>query len=79
MGAFQYHTKDTESNLTIPDLPQYNEDMLFLVILEHKYAERVPVQIGTLVIDLLDATMTEKELQQAGDTWKQVYISTVIS
>ena len=24
-------------------------------------------------------TMTEKELQQAGDTWKQVHLSTVIS
>ena len=42
--------------------------MLFLVILDHKHGERVPVQIGTKVIDHLVATITEKELQQAGKT-----------
>ena len=68
-----------EANLTMPNLPWYNEDMLFLVIPDHKYGERVPVQIGTQVIDHLVVTMTEKELQQAGDTWKQVHFSTVNS
>ena len=53
--------------------------MLILVVLEHKYGERVPVQIGTQGIDHLVVTMTEKELQQAGDTWKQAHLSTVIS
>ena len=57
-----------EANLTIPGLHQYNEDMLFLVILDHKYGERVSVQIGTQVVDHLVATVTEKELQQARDT-----------
>ena len=28
-----------EAKLTIPDLPQYNEDVLFLVVLDHKYGE----------------------------------------
>ena len=37
------------------------------------------VQVGTQVIDHLVVTMTEKELQQAGETWKQVNLSTVIS
>ena len=36
-----------EANITVPDLPQYNEDMLFLVISDYKHGERVPVQIGT--------------------------------
>ena len=53
--------------------------MLCLVILDHKYGERVPVQIGTQVTDHLVATMTKKELQQATETWKQVHLSTVIS
>ena len=35
-----------EANLIIPGLPQYNEDMLFLVISDNKYGEMVPVQIG---------------------------------
>ena len=37
------------------------------------------MQIGTQAIDHLVVTMTKKELQQCGDTWKQVYLSTVIS
>ena len=53
--------------------------MSFLGILDHKYWERVPVQISTQVIDHLIVTMTGEELQQAGDTWKQVHLSTVIS
>ena len=42
----------------------------FLVILGNKYGKRVPIQIGTLVIDHLVSVMTMEELQQAGDTWK---------
>ena len=53
--------------------------MLFLVILDHKYGDNLPVQMGTQVIDLLVATVTQKELEQAGETRKQVYLSTVIS
>ena len=53
-----------EANLTIADLPYCNEDVLLLVVVNHKYGDRVPVQIGTLVIDQLVATMTEKELQK---------------
>ena len=53
--------------------------MLFLVIADHKFGGRVPVQIDTQVIDHLVVTMTEEELQQAGDTWKQVHLRTIIS
>ena len=47
-----------EANPIIPDLPRYNEEVLFLVILDHRYGERVPLQIGTQVIDYLVVTMT---------------------
>ena len=57
-----------EATLTIPGLPWYNEDMLLLVIPDHKYGERIPVQIGTKVINHLVTTMTGEELQHAGDT-----------
>ena len=36
------------------------------------------MQIGTQVKDHLVVTMTKKELQQAGDTQKQVHLRTVI-
>ena len=57
-----------EANLTIQGLPRYNEGVLFLVALDHKYWKRVPIQIGTQVIDHLVVTMTKKELQQAWET-----------
>ena len=47
--------------------------MLLLVIPDHKYRKRVPVQICTQVIDHL------VELQQAEATWKQVHLSSLIS
>ena len=57
-----------EPNLTIPDLPHCNEDVLFLVVANHKYRDRVPVQIGMQVIDQLVATTNEKKLKRAGET-----------
>ena len=57
-----------ETNLIISDLTQYNEDVLFLVVSDHKYGEWVPVQLGTLVIDPLVVIMTLEELQQACGT-----------
>ena len=49
-----------EATLTIPDLPQYNEDILFLIVSNHKYGDRVLEQIGTQVVDQFIVTMTEK-------------------
>ena len=68
-----------ESNLTIPHLPHYNEDVLFLVVANHKYGHTVPLQIGTQVIDQLVATMAKKELQKAREMWKQVHLGTIVS
>ena len=51
---------------------------MFLVVANHKYGDRVPVQIGTQVIDQLLAMMTKKELQKAGETQRQVHLSTIV-
>ena len=53
--------------------------MIFLIVANHKYGERVPVQIGTQVIDQLVRTMTKKEFQKAGEIGKQVYLGTTVS
>ena len=50
-----------------------------MVVSKDKYGARVPVQIGTMVIDLMLATMTKKELQKAGETWKKVYLGIIVS
>ena len=59
--------------------PQYNGDVLFLVVLNHKYGEQAPLWLGTLVIHHLVVTMTTEELQQAGETLNQVHSNTVLS
>ena len=61
------------------DSPWYNGDALSLVASNHKYGDRSPVQINIQVIDHLVTAMTEKELQQAWGTWKQVHLSIIIS
>ena len=77
MGAFSISYKGcVEAILTIPYIPTYNEDVLFLVVANHRYGDRVQVQIGILVIDQL---VTKKELQMAWETWKQVHLGTIVS
>ena len=49
-----------------------------MVAANHKYGDRVPVQIGMQVLDQLVATMTKKELQKAGETWRQDQLSTIV-
>ena len=52
-----------EANLIIQGLPRYDKDVLFLVVLDHKYGEHVSVQLSTLVIDDLVVTFTKEQLQ----------------
>ena len=80
-GWWHYNTTEgyVEAKITIPDLPCYNKDVLFLVVSNHKYGDRVPVQIGPWVIDQLVVTMTEKQLQEAEKTWKQLHLGTTVS
>ena len=68
-----------EANLTIPDLLHYKEDVLFLVVANYQYGDRVLVQTGIQVIDQPVTTMTEKELQKVGETWRQVHLGTIAS
>ena len=45
--------------------------MPLLVIPDNEYGEKVPFQLLSVI--------TIEELQQAGETWKQVHLSTVLS
>ena len=55
-----------EANLTISDLPHYNEDVLFLGVTNHKYEDRVPVQIDMQVIDKSVAIKTKNNSSVGG-------------
>ena len=45
------HMSYVETNLKIPEVKAYDEDILMLVIENSKYAQWVPIQLRTLQID----------------------------
>ena len=67
-GHYNTYQGYVEANVTILDLPHYQEDVLFLVVANHKYGDAGPVQIGTQVIDQLVFNVTENEVCKAGET-----------
>ena len=58
-----------EINLQILVIQRYNEDVLLLAIPTMAYAERVPVVVGSKIIDKALSCMTVGELAKATVTW----------
>ena len=52
-------------NLQIPGIRGYNEDVLLLVILTMTYSEKVPVMVGSKIIDRAMGMTTKGELVRA--------------
>ena len=44
-----------------------------------KYHKRVPIQVGSCVIDQVTNCISEEELQSSSQSWKTAYVSTIIS
>ena len=62
-----------EVNLQIPGIQNYNEDVLLLVIPTMTYSEKVPVMVGSKVIDRAKRIITKGQLTKATTTWKQAH------
>ena len=58
-----------EVNLQILGIRRYNEDVLLLAIPTTAYTERVPVVVGSKIIDKALGCMTVGELAKATATW----------
>ena len=43
------------------------------------YHRRVPIQVGSHIIDQVTNCITEEELQSLSQSWKLAYVSTIIS
>ena len=43
-----------------------------------RYHQRVPIQVGSHVIDQVTSCISEKELQSLPQSWKTAYVSTII-
>ena len=68
-----------EVNLQIPGTWGYNEDILLLVILTSTYSMKVPVMVGSKIIERLMGMITKGELVKATMTWKQAHFGVVMS
>ena len=58
-----------EARLKIPEMKNFDEDCLFLVMSDHTYGDCVPVTIGTLHIDMILDRATKEELEVLRQAW----------
>ena len=64
----------------IPGINSFDRDVLMLVSsTTTKYHKRVPIQVGSHVIDQVTNCISEEELQSLSQSWKTAYVSTIIS
>ena len=68
-GAAIPYLRFVEVNLQIPEIRNYNEDVLLLVIPTMTYSGMVPVMVGSKIIDKALRLMTMGELAKVTTTW----------
>ena len=69
-----------EVRMHIPGIHSFDEDVLMLI--SHTttdYHQRVPIQVGSCIIDQVTNCISEDELQSLSQSWKLAYISMIIS
>ena len=59
-----------ECRLTLPQIEKFDVDVLMLIIDDSAYGMRVPVQIGTLHIDMALDLATEAEMKKLSRRWE---------
>ena len=67
-GAVPYHGY-VECRLQLPQIKKFDVDVLMLVIDNSAYGMRVPIQIGTLHIDMALELVTEAEMKKLSRKW----------
>ena len=60
-----------EVELDIPEVAKFKRDVLLLVIEDSSYGQRVPIQVGTLHIDMILDLASSTELAALGITWER--------
>ena len=68
-----------EVNLQILGIQNYNKDVLLLVIPTMTYSEKIPVVVGSRIIDRDMRILTKGELTKVTTTWKQAHFGAVMS
>ena len=78
-GAAIPYLRFVEVNLQILGIRSYNEEGLLLAIPTTAYTERVPVVVGSKIIDKALSCMTAGDLAQVTATWQQAHFGAVMS
>ena len=73
-GQVPYHGY-IECRLKLPDIEKFDLDVLMLVVDDSPYGMRVPIQIGTIHIDMALALATEEEKRKLNHQWKRAELA----
>ena len=76
-GAVPYHGY-VECHLQLPQIKKFNLDILMLVIDDSAYGMRVPIQIGTLHIDMAIDLATETEMKKLSHKWERAWMASAL-
>ena len=72
------YSRYVEVNLGIPQLPQYEEMILMLVIPDSQYTYGILIQIGSQVIQKVMQIVNEQNFNELSEAWRNTYISMVM-
>ena len=67
-----------EYRLQLPQIKKFDVDVLMLIIDDSNYGMRVPVQIGTLHIDMALDLATETEMKRLSHRWERAKMATAL-
>ena len=76
-GEVPYHGY-VECHLQLPQIKKFDVDVLMLVINDSAYGMRVPIQIGTLHIDMALELATKAEMERLSHKWDQAKMATAL-
>ena len=69
----------TQIQLQIPDVHDYDKDILVFIQKDSHYSEQVPVILGTLHIKDVIQLATREELVKLGDAWEVATLGSFVS
>ena len=67
-----------ECRLQLPQIKKFDVDVLMLIIDDSEYGMRVPVQVGTLHIDMALDLATEVEMKGLSHRWERAKMATAL-
>ena len=78
-GATVPYLGYVEVRMHIPGIISFDRDVLMLISSTTTcYLQRVPIQVGSCVINKVTSCISEEELQPLSQSWKVAYVSMII-